>query len=581
MPADTHPPTIPLDDFVRRFPLRAKNLMWFLGAGASASAGIPTAMDMIWEFKRALFISRRPPGSHQVLPDLSQPTVRHRIDEYIRALEDMPSPGAPDEYACFFEDAYPAERDRQAFLKAKVAGAKPSYGHMVLATLLREGLTRLIWTTNFDVLMEDACARVSGTTGTLTTVTLDNAEQAGHAILDEHERVQVKLHGDFRSRHLKNTDEELRYQDARLRELLIDSCRRLGLVVLGYSGRDASIMDTLDEAMENSNAFPSGLFWFCRGDDPPLPRVARLLTRGVAQGIEVALISIDNFDETLRDIIRMMEDIHTKELDEFARARQHWSPVPVPRNRRGGWPLVRLNALPVVQTPSVCRLVVCEIGGTANVREAVDRAGVNVLAVRSRAGVLAFGADGDVRTAFDPYGITHFDLQPLDTNRQRYDSSERGLLNDALVLALTRHCGLTALRDRGRILVPAKPEEAVWSTLRKLTRQLSGVVDKHPELRWWEGVGVRLDWASDRLWVLIEPRIALEGVTDENRAAATDFVRERTVRRYNRELNDLIDFWASHLAAGGGELRGLNVTAGIDAIFRLSSVTAFSRRSSS
>ena len=216
-----------------------------------------------------------------------------------------------------------------------------------------------------------------------------------------------------------------------------------------------------------------------------------------------------------------------------------------------------------------------------NVREAVDRAGVNVLAVRSRAGVLAFGADGDVRTAFDPYGITHFDLQPLDTNRQRYDSSERGLLNDALVLALTRHCGLTALRDRGRILVPAKPEEAVWSTLRKLTRQLSGVVDKHPELRWWEGVGVRLDWASDRLWVLIEPRIALEGVTDENRAAATDFVRERTVRRYNRELNDLIDFWASHLAAGGGELRGLNVTAGIDAIFRLSSVTAFSRRSSS
>ena len=32
-------PYIEPDDFARRFSLRAKNLMWFLGAGASASAG--------------------------------------------------------------------------------------------------------------------------------------------------------------------------------------------------------------------------------------------------------------------------------------------------------------------------------------------------------------------------------------------------------------------------------------------------------------------------------------------------------------------------------------------------------------
>jgi len=36
-------PEIGADDFVRRFSLRARNLMWLLGAGASASAGIPTA----------------------------------------------------------------------------------------------------------------------------------------------------------------------------------------------------------------------------------------------------------------------------------------------------------------------------------------------------------------------------------------------------------------------------------------------------------------------------------------------------------------------------------------------------------
>ena len=43
-------PEIGADDFVRRFSLRAPNLMWLLGAGASAASGIPTAWDMVWEF---------------------------------------------------------------------------------------------------------------------------------------------------------------------------------------------------------------------------------------------------------------------------------------------------------------------------------------------------------------------------------------------------------------------------------------------------------------------------------------------------------------------------------------------------
>lgn len=54
MDTETNPPQIGADDFARRFSLRAKNLMWLLGAGASAGAGIPTAGDMVWEFKQQL-----------------------------------------------------------------------------------------------------------------------------------------------------------------------------------------------------------------------------------------------------------------------------------------------------------------------------------------------------------------------------------------------------------------------------------------------------------------------------------------------------------------------------------------------
>jgi len=97
-------------------------------------------------------------------------------------------------------------------------------------------------------------------------------------------------------------------------------------------------------------------------------------------------------------------------------------------------------------------------------------------------------------------------------------------------------------------------------------------------LRWREGIGIRLDWADERLWVLIEPRTVFEGINDENRGVAADFSRERSVKRYNRQLNALIAFWAKRIAADGAELRAFGIGDGIDAVFRLSGDTAFSRR---
>ena len=549
--------------------------MWFLGAGASASAGLPTAMDMIWEFKQALFISQNR-GSSQASVDLSQPAVRNRIDAYIKSLSGMPPLGAPNEYASLFEAAYPAESDRRTVIEGKLAGAKPSYGHMALATLMRHELIRMVWTTNFDALVADACAKVFDTTSALTTIDLDSANQAQQALADERWPMEIKLHGDFRSRRLKNTNDELRQQDAHLRRVLVDSCKRFGLVVCGYSGRDDSIMDALEEAMEHENAFPTGLFWLHRGGDPLLPRVTQLLNRGSANDVEATLVSVENFDETLRDLVRLNKDIDTTALDQFTSQRQPWSPVPLQRSIRRGWPVVRLNALPVINAPTQCRRLVCDIGGTAEVREAVQKVGADVLAVRSQVGVLAFGADADIRNAFNSYGITEFDLHAFDVERQKYESTERGLLGEALNLAISRHGGLNIMGRRR--FVPADPKDAIWSRLRELVGTLTGVVNGNPNLRWWEGITVRLDWANGLLWLLIEPCTVFDGITDANKMAVTDFARERTIRRYNRELNDLIDFWAYHLSQDEKEMCALNTGYGVDAVFRISPFTCFSDR---
>ena len=565
---------IQADDFARRFCLRAKNLMWFIGAGASASAGLPTAMDMIWDFKESLFLSRNP-GASQASVHLSQPVVRNRIDAYIKTLEGMPVPGAPNEYALLFEAAYPAESDRRTVLDGKLAGAKPSYGHMALATLMYNRLTRMVWTTNFDTLVADACAKVFDTTSALTTIDLDSTELAQYAIADERWPIEIKLHGDFRSRRLKNTDDELRQQDALLRTTLIDSCRRYGLVVCGYSGRDDSVMDALDKAAMQSGAFPAGLFWLHRGNNPPLQRVRQLLDSCVNNNIEVALVPVESFDETLRDLVCLTKISQAQALEQFAR-RRPWSPVPLYRSSQRGWPIVRLNAVRVIDAPTQCRRLACNIGNTAEVREAVHKVGVDVLAVRSQIGVLAFGADADVRSVFKPHGITDFDLHPFDVKRQRFESSERGLLGEALNKAIGRHRGLKL--EQRRKFVPTDPMDKAWNRLRALVGPLAGVADGHSELAWREGVAVRLDWANDQLWLIFDPCTVFEGVTNDNKVVAADLARERMVRRYNRVLNDLLDFWARHLSGDGNELRAFNTGEGIDAVFRLASVTCFSWR---
>jgi hypothetical protein len=568
---------IEADDFARRFKMRATGLSWFLGAGCSAAAGIPTANDMVWEFKQQIYVSQRK-VSLATVSDLANPAVRSLLQGYFDASGRFPALGANDEYAAYFEAVWPSEQDRRSYLDSKMKGAKPSYGHLALATLMKADLSRIVWATNFDSLTADACARVYDSTAHLTVAALDAPSVANQAISAQRWPLEVKLHGDFRSRRLKNTNDELREQDAKLRQLLIDTCRSYGLVAVGYSGRDDSVMDTLLEAIELPNAFGSGLFWLHRGEAEPLPKVVKLLDRAADLGIDGGLVRIENFDEAMRDIVRLHSDLDTSPLEAFAQERQRWSPAPKAAGKKQ-YPVVRLNALPVISAPAVARRISCSIGGHAEVEAAIQSAGVDAIIARKRIGVLAFGNDSDLRRAFEPYKIADFDLFAIETHRLRYDSAERGLLRKALSRALAGSLDMSLTRQRSvDLLAPRDVGADRWVALKKLTGALSGSVTAHPELNWAEGVSTRLDWAGERLWLLIEPRIVFTGINEENRFAATDFARERTVRRYNRQLNDLLGFWAETIASGGIELKALNVSAGVDAVFKLSSDTAFSWR---
>src|SRR6266446_6924160 len=233
-----------LSDFLRLHQIRSPNIMWFLGAGASASAGIPTAFNLIWDFKRTLYCSAQK-VSIDSCSDLGSPVLRAKLQHYFDATGNCPPGNSEDEYSHYFKVAYPDEQDRRRYIDQLVAGASPSYGHLALATLLKIDSARIVWTTNFDTTVEDATVKVFGGTSRLVTATLDSAQLAMEAINEGRWPLLAKLHGDFRSRKLKNITTELQAQDAKMRRALVEACKRVGFAVIGYSGRDRSVMDAL------------------------------------------------------------------------------------------------------------------------------------------------------------------------------------------------------------------------------------------------------------------------------------------------------------------------------------------------
>lgn len=361
-----------VEEFLRLFHIRAPNTMWFLGAGASAAAGLPTAYDMIWDFKRTLFCSAQR-VTIQSCSDLSNPALRARIQQYFDSLGTFPTKDSEDEYAYYFETTYPSELDRRRYIDRMISGASPSYGHIALAALLKMDKVRALWTTNFDRMVEDAAIPLLGSSGKLIVATPDTREVAMQAMNEGRWPLLAKIHGDFHSRRLKNTTHELRAQDAELRRALVEACKRYGLAVVGYSGRDQSVMDALEEAIDDGHGYPAGLFWFHRSQSRCLPRVNDLIAKAAAKGIEAKTVAVETFDELMADLLLLLPEIPHEIVVQLNTRAQRISDAPVPQpSTSKSWPIVRLNALPVVAAPTICRRVVCKIGGAKEVREAVE-----------------------------------------------------------------------------------------------------------------------------------------------------------------------------------------------------------------
>lgn len=568
-------------EFLRVYAVRGPNLMWLVGAGASAGSGIPTAVDMIWDFKRTLFCAQEK-VSVRACQDLGDPLLRRTLQRYFDRSGDFPPEGQDSEYAEFFTAAFPSEADRRRYIERVVSQATPSYGHLVLAVLMALGRVRLVWTTNFDKNIEDSAAKIFGSTGRLTVATLDSAIIAEESLVEERWPILAKLHGDFQSRRLKNTTDELIAQDELLRAMLIQQTQRFGLVIVGYSGRDQSVMDALAAALEADRAFPHGIFWIKPPGSAAYPSVEDFIKRATEAGVEAHYVEANSFDEVMGDLLVLLDEVPSELSRHLEPVAPRVSDAPIVTTE-GGWPVIRLNALPIISFPSICRRVVCDIGGMKELRAAIDASGTEIIAVRRNVGVLAFGSDADIRAVLSGHNISEWDLHSIDADRLAFESMELSLIYDGLIRAFARERDLIGYR-RQNINILAVDRKNVnnvkYAPLRERLPSLTGVIPR-AGIAWSEAIAVRLDLRRDRLWLLMEPTSWIESmpgrrVPDD----VKEFHRRKAASRYNKSWNELVEAWSSVLTGGKPSISisALGVSDGVEATFEVGRITAFSRR---
>jgi tetratricopeptide (TPR) repeat protein len=248
----------------------------FLGAGASVTSGVEAASQMISDWQRRLFASYKgPAGFKHWLTDQEW----HQVE---------------DEYPRLFELVYDQPSQRRAYIENAVRKARPSWGYAYLVSLIKRGVFNVVFTTNFDDLVNDACYNF--TNDMRPMVCAHDSAVSSVRLMSERPKV-IKLHGDFLYDSIKNTSSELQSLEANMRDKFIEFAKQYGLVVVGYSGGDQSVMDLLDVLVRSDTYFRNGIYWCVMKGSCPGRRMRQLLRND-----RVFWVEVDGFDELMADI---------------------------------------------------------------------------------------------------------------------------------------------------------------------------------------------------------------------------------------------------------------------------------------
>jgi NAD-dependent SIR2 family protein deacetylase len=270
---------------------------FLLGAGCSRSSGIPTGNEIIDRLRKLWFLTNFKNSNEyksdefeideekfEILEDefqnaylehetillsnvnkslenlkQKQPTYLKNILSEIKEEKLKKNLFEDQLYGFWFESFSENPKERQKLIETLIDNKEPSGAYLLLAHLIANQKIKNVFTTNFDDLLYDSLIRY---TDTKPKVYSHNEVAQYINTLGKRSNI-IKLHGDFLFENIKNTEPETSSLWTNMEAKLEESLKNFDLIVIGYNGADASVMNSLAKLKTNHY----GLIWCGRNPE--------------------------------------------------------------------------------------------------------------------------------------------------------------------------------------------------------------------------------------------------------------------------------------------------------------------------
>ena len=489
----------------------------------------------IWEWKRSIFLTNNP-GLEDQFAELSLPGIRRRIQQWLDSQGRFPPDGAPDEYGFYIQQCFPIEEDRRAYFQNKVRKARPHVGYQLLCHLAEANLIRSVWSTNFDSL----AARAAAPFNLMPLEIGIDSQQRLTRPPAQGELLCISLHGDYRYDALKNTPKELQTQETELRKELIKETSTTSLIVVGYSGRDGSVMDALQAAYAEPG---TGILYWCGfSDGGPPDHLAALIRRARDHGRQAYYVPTLGFDDLMTRLA-----LHCLHGEQREVARNciaalapedllHREPFQVPQFTNET--LIKSNAFEI-ECPAEVFQFDLKVWPTERVWASLrETAGERSLVAVPLHKVLALGTIEDIRDAFGDNIKGSIERTPIGTEDLRHeDGAVVSLMRQALVQSVAESAGVETDGDK-----------TLWrSCVLRRVRRGSNSYSVH------DAAGIFLRRIGGSLHLVLMPTLKVfdQAGAEPSREIANPIKLEILGYQHNKPFNKAVNSWRKTLFPEG------------------------------
>ncbi|HSQ41644.1 MAG TPA: SIR2 family protein [Fibrobacteraceae bacterium] len=266
-----------------------------LGSGVSRSAGVPTGWGLMLDVIGKIAQLEGETPTDPVQWYTGKYGKKPLYDDLLAKVANTPA-------------------ERQGYLKPYFEfpdgdeKGKPTRAHRAIAQLMKNGSIRVVVTTNFDRLLEQALTEIG-----VTPAVIANSDQAKGALpLVHQQHCIIKVHGDYLDTRIRNVSDELKQYEPEMDALLDQVFDAFGLVICGWSGEWDQ---ALRAALERSPNRRFSTYWATQGTLSE--KGARLLEHRQGQTIPIA--DADQFFGELQDKVEALEKIENAQHPMTAR----------------------------------------------------------------------------------------------------------------------------------------------------------------------------------------------------------------------------------------------------------------------